>query len=431
MGLLENFIPVTVMLTLSMGLLFSSFFSTKPRFPKKTHFLWMYLAVIPYYVINQHVNQSTTGFLRPVYNFLSILLLLSCVQFFYEGKAYQKGLVSILFIVFTITGEWLMAVFARAFLSVAELQRFISEGKLGNRLAMLLTLLLIFSMWSARRKRGLSVQRNFSIIQLLIALSCSFALGLLVTGVTITDQFLLRDFLLMGALGLLLLLFYIGFEMSNNMAKKNQEYQLQQQRHELLEDYYQQVEKHQQEVRQIKHDLKNQLYSVVGYLNANKDEVANEQINELINQLESNELPSFTRHTGLNALLRLHFQRIQLAGITCEFDIKCPESMGFSDTDISSLIGNILDNAREACEHCDTHKYIQLKIVYFNHSLVVSCENSTEKKVTSFITRKQDKDSHGIGTRAIRQIVEAYHGSLNHRIDDYSFKLTLSLFEQT
>ena len=159
-----------------------------------------------------------------------------------------------------------MAVFARAFLSVAELQRFISEGKLGNRLAMLLTLLLIFSMWSARRKRGLSVQRNFSIIQLLIALSCSFALGLLVTGVTITDQFLLRDFLLMGALGLLLLLFYIGFEMSDNMAKKNQEYQLQQQRHELLEDYYQQVEKHQQEVRQIKHDLKNHLYSVVGYL---------------------------------------------------------------------------------------------------------------------------------------------------------------------
>lgn len=29
MGLLENFIPVTVMLTLSMGLLFSSFFFDK------------------------------------------------------------------------------------------------------------------------------------------------------------------------------------------------------------------------------------------------------------------------------------------------------------------------------------------------------------------------------------------------------------------
>ena len=33
--------------------------------------------------------------------------------------------------------------------------------------------------------------------------------------------------------------------------------------------------------------------------------------------------------------------------------------------------------------------------------------------------------------KSIRQIVEKYHGNLNYTIDDYSFKLTFNLFEQT
>ena len=354
----------------------------------------IYLTCVPYYFINNLANESGTGSLRPILTTLSTLLLLLCVQAFFNGKAYQRGLVAVLFIVFSIISEGILLILARLILPVDNLLDFVSSGGIGNRIAMLINFLMVFSFWSARKKRDISIQRNFSILQLLI-------------------------------------LFYLSFEMSDNLSKKNQEFQLQKQRHELLEDYYQQVEKHQQEVRKIKHDLKNQLYSIVGYLDANKEDDANQQINQLINQLDSNELPSFTQHTGLNALLRLHFRTMKETGITCEFEIKCPETMTFSDSDLSSLIGNILDNAREACEHSSTRKYVQLKLVYFNHSLVGSCENSTDSKVTTLTTRKKDKSSHGFGLKSIRQIVEKYHGKLNYAIDDYSFKLTFNLFEQT
>jgi sensor histidine kinase regulating citrate/malate metabolism len=62
---------------------------------------------------------------------------------------------------------------------------------------------------------------------------------------------------------------------------------------------------------------------------------------------------------------------------------------------------------------------------------VGSCENSTDSKVTTLTTRKKNKSSHGFGLKSIRQIVEKYHGNLNYTIDDYSFKLTFNLFEQT
>ena len=431
MAFLENFIPVTILTSLSLSLLFSSFFPTKPQIPKRSLFLVIYLTCVPYYFINNLANESGTGSLRPILTTLSTLLLLLCVQAFFNGKAYQRGLVAVLFIVFSIISEGILLILARLILPVDNLLDFVSSGGIGNRIAMLINFLMVFSFWSARKKRDISIQRNFSILQLLISSICILSIGILIISVTGTEQFVTRDIILIISFVLLLILFYLSFEMSDNLSKKNQEFQLQKQRHELLEDYYQQVEKHQQEVRKIKHDLKNQLYSIVGYLDANKEDDANQQINQLINQLDSNELPSFTQHTGLNALLRLHFRTMKETGITCEFEIKCPETMTFSDSDLSSLIGNILDNDREACEHSSTRKYVQLKLVYFNHSLVGSCENSTDSKVTTLTTRKKYKSSHGFGLKSIRQIVEKYHGKLNYAIDDYSFKLTFNLFEQT
>lgn len=431
MAFLENFIPVTVLTSISLSLLFSSFFPVKARIPKKGIVFVIYLTCIPYYFINNIANEATTGNVRPILTSLSTLLLLLCVQFFFQGKVYQRGLVAVLFIVFSIISEGILMILARMILPVDNLLDFVSSGGIGNRIAMLINFLLVFSFWSARKKRDISIQRNFSILQLAIASICSLSIGILIISVTGTNHFAVRDIVLIISFVLLLILFYLSFEMSDSMSKKNQEFQLQEQRHELLEEYYQQVEKHQQEVRKIKHDLKNQLYSIVGYLEANKEGDANQQINQLIQQLESNELPSFTQHAGLNALLRLHYQKMKDAGITCEFEIKCPEAMKFSDSDLSSLIGNILDNAREACEHSSTRKYIQLKLVYFNHSLVGSCENSTDGKITTLTTRKQDKINHGFGLKSVRQTIERYHGNLNYTIDDYSFKLNFNLFEQT
>lgn len=431
MAELFNFTAFILLSTLNAGLLFSSFFELKRRIQKSRLFLWIFLLAIPFYFINNMANTMVTGHARPLFNLATTMLFLFSVQLLFVGKAYQKGLVAVLFIVLTAISEWLVISFASFQLPEDQLQQFVTNGRFSNQLCMLINLLLIGSLRYVRKKRNLSVQRNFTLLQLLIALICVLSFSYLMTSSIVANRFLLRDIVLMGSYILLTVLFYAGFEISDSLYHKNQEYQLQEQRHELLTEYYQQVEKHQQEVRKIRHDLKNQLYSIAGYLENNKDAKANQQINELIRQLDSDETPSFTQHVGLNALLRMHYQKIKQADIMCEFEIHCPETVGISDADLSSLLGNILDNAREACEHCEGRRYIQLKLVYFNQSLVISCENSTDHKVDSFATRKRDKVNHGLGMQAIRQIVEKYHGSLNHTADHYSFKLTCNLFLQT
>lgn len=154
------------------------FFPTKPQIPKRSLFLVIYLTCVPYYFINNLANESGTGSLRPILTTLSTLLLLLCVQAFFNGKAYQRGLVAVLFIVFSIISEGILLILARLILPVDNLLDFVSSGGIGNRIAMLINFLMIFSFWSARKERDISIQRNFSILQLLIASICSLSISL-------------------------------------------------------------------------------------------------------------------------------------------------------------------------------------------------------------------------------------------------------------
>ena len=90
MAFLENFIPVTILTSLSLSLLFSSFFPTKPQIPKRSLFLVIYLTCVPYYFINNLANESGTGSLRPILTTLSTLLLLLCVQAFLMVKLIKE-----------------------------------------------------------------------------------------------------------------------------------------------------------------------------------------------------------------------------------------------------------------------------------------------------------------------------------------------------
>ena len=126
MAFLENFIPVTILTSLSLSLLFSSFFPTKPQIPKKKSFSCDLLDLRPILFYSYLANESGTGSLRPILTTLSTLLLLLCVQAFFNGSD-QRGLVAVLFIVFSIISDVLL-ILARLILPVDNLLDFVSSG---------------------------------------------------------------------------------------------------------------------------------------------------------------------------------------------------------------------------------------------------------------------------------------------------------------
>lgn len=222
---------------------------------------------------------------------------------------------------------------------------------------------------------------------------------------------------------------YLLFNKLEQYFRENQEYAMQESQHKLRESYYQQMELHQKEIRMIKHDLKNQLIALSAAFQGEPGAADSRQLEELIGRLSRQTVYDFTAHRGINALLGEKYRQAQQQNIVCHWDIKVPADIRFKDTDLAALIGNILDNAIEACQYCSGTPYIQLQIIYHEGSLVLSSENSTDEWARELTTRKKDKKNHGLGIQSIRTVVDQYHGEMQHVFSHYCYQIELTLFE--
>ncbi len=71
-----------------------------------------------------------------------------------------------------------------------------------------------------------------------------------------------------------------------------------------------------------------------------------------MNQLEKAEQKLFTANAVVNGILNMKYVEIEAKQIEAKLDVKLPEILGITGTDLGVLFGNILDNAIEACESC-------------------------------------------------------------------------------
>lgn len=190
---------------------------------------------------------------------------------------------------------------------------------------------------------------------------------------------------------------------------------------QLREQYYNELEAHHREIRTMRHDLKNQLLAAC----EGRDMA---EFNDLLMSLEEMGV-AYTANHGLNRLILAKKRKAEECGIQCDFTVEIPESTHFKQLDIGALIGNIMDNAIEACQHCPADRMFKLELLYQGHALIIRSENSTDGVVDTTITRKPDKAMHGLGMRSIESIVRKYNGTCTWEVQDGRFVLEALLWE--
>ena len=79
--------------------------------------------------------------------------------------------------------------------------------------------------------------------------------------------------------------------------------------------------------------------------------------------------------------------------------------------DISTIFGNALDNAIEACEKlAEDERFITVKAGIKNQFLLIQVDNSAEENNETDHTAKEDGFLHGFGKKNIQRAVEKYYG---------------------
>ena len=166
-------------------------------------------------------------------------------------------------------------------------------------------------------------------------------------------------------------------------------------------------------VRRFKHDLVNHIGVVRELLNEKKTEEAKAYIDTIWNIQDVFDLKIHTGDSFLDIIVNYYLYLSVKENIEFAVRGKLTEKMPLEMFDITTLLGNILQNAFEAAIKADVPR-IRVELVEHKEEIFVVVSNSVAKRVNTkadfFMTSKEDKENHGFGLKNIAATVEKYHG---------------------
>ena len=183
-------------------------------------------------------------------------------------------------------------------------------------------------------------------------------------------------------------------------------------------------QKNREELMKIRHDLKNQLSYTSVLLNDGKYKEADEYIKGLINQKEEYLYSFSCSNLVISGIVNLELTKASIADKKIKFKVVVPPKLPFEDSDLLSLITNIVDNSIENFVPADEKDEINVSIVTQQDYLRVTAFNSVKKDAIkgkpTLKTTKRNR-GHGYGTKIIKNIVKKYEGHATFTFEDDKF----------
>lgn len=104
------------------------------------------------------------------------------------------------------------------------------------------------------------------------------------------------------------------------------------------------------------------------------------------------------------------------------------------DSEISTLFGNLLDNAIEACEKIEGEdRWIEVKLKKQKRLLFIEISNSINetpiRKKNKWVSSKSNREAHGYGLKSVERIVNKNDAAIQYEVKERSFQVTITFFD--
>jgi len=170
-----------------------------------------------------------------------------------------------------------------------------------------------------------------------------------------------------------------------------------------------------EEIKSRRHDQKNHLISISNLAKNEGDKTVADYVDDIL-KVESN-VDSILgiNNKIMSALINFNISRMEKNDIEFACNIDLQPELHVSDVDMTIIMGNLLDNAIEACLNVeDKSRYIDIDIVCGYGRIDIMMKNSSNGNIeiinNHIQSGKKDKDNHGYGLDNIRKTVEKYNG---------------------
>lgn len=224
----------------------------------------------------------------------------------------------------------------------------------------------------------------------------------------------------------LLIVNLLIFGLNQYNQKKHLEFtemQIQLQKEHDSAEYYKMLIAQNENQRILIHDMKKHLQSIALLNEDNQNEKIRAYINQLMQSSDLLEFSKICDHKILNNILCRYKKVCNDLHIAFHADIRSNTTTFLSDSDVTSLFCNMLDNAVEASNHIKD-SYIEITAAQRKHTpfviitIINSCAGNPFSPNGELVSSKQNPQAHGFGIKSIEKIIHNYNGNIQMYYDE-------------
>ena len=155
----------------------------------------------------------------------------------------------------------------------------------------------------------------------------------------------------------------------------------------IVEQHYAEVENIYRKMREWRHDYHNHIQALATMLEQGDIEKAREFLYEIHDTLTKVDTVLKTGNTMVDAILNSKISLMYSKNIRVDATAKVPSELTVKDIDLCVIIGNLLDNAMEACEKLpEGSRFIRIYISVKGNHLYMSFTNSASSVAQSLLS---------------------------------------------
>lgn len=202
----------------------------------------------------------------------------------------------------------------------------------------------------------------------------------------------------------------------------------------LLEKHCEEVQNMYKQTRGWKHDYHDQIQTMKAYLAMGRTSELSHFLDELDKDLVSLDTVIKTGNIMIDAILNSKISLAASRNINVDAKAVVPRefNMPFSEIDLSLIIGNLMDNAMEACAGIKDpgKRFIRIYIDILKGQLYIYIMNSQEgrrKRTGRIYKSTKNSSGHGFGLMRIDKVVSRYNGYLDRQDEEGVFVTEIML----
>lgn len=201
---------------------------------------------------------------------------------------------------------------------------------------------------------------------------------------------------------------------------------------EIQSDQYNLLTARIRDNRRARHDFRQHLAVIKDCADRGDLTSLKNYLNDYENMFPLQDIRTYCKNYAVNAILSFYAEKTEKNGISMQVSIQMADPPVIPETEFCVLIGNLLENAVDACADTDAgiQPFIRLHIAQTSASMLSITADNTSSGSPNWSGDRLLSTKHsgyGIGTESIRMIAERYNGDARFTWKDGIFYASVML----